>query len=215
MARLTIQNSTDWSTADIRRAIRAAEAHFGLKWSRKVYVKNTKGGAHGRAAYPVDRRTLGRLERGYKGKCEGQYVKLYLPRTPPSDLERFRLDFLWLVLHEVAHNAGLSHHDMGIASPLYRVFGAAEAPHDMKDLTIRWEKAQPLTEEQRVERRSTSVSKRAAKVDADLARWERRLKLAKTKVSKLLAKQRYYQKKLTAAPAEEAAALPLAAKESP
>ncbi len=39
------------------------------------------------------------------------------------------------------------------------------------------------------------IEKRHAKAAADLARWERKLKLAKTKVKKLAARVRYYERK--------------------
>lgn len=44
------------------------------------------------------------------------------------------------------------------------------------------------------------VDQRAAKVEADLARWTRKLKLAQTKIRKLKMRQRYYTKKQAAIP---------------
>lgn len=50
----------------------------------------------------------------------------------------------------------------------------------------------PLTA---ADRRRVAARKRAEKVDADLARWQRKLKLAQTKVKKLRAKQARYQRR--------------------
>jgi hypothetical protein len=184
MAKLTIQNTTKWSTADIRRAVRAAEKHFGLRQPRRVIVKTARNrGMRGRAAI------------GVRNSTEGSYVKLYLPAQVPTNYESFRLEFLWLVLHEVAHNAGLTHRDMGVTTQLNRVWGATEEPLSMQGLTIQWAEPAKATPEERVERRAAVVEKRATKAAADLARWERKLKLAKTKVSKLRAKVARYQKK--------------------
>jgi hypothetical protein len=140
MAELTITNYTQWSTSAIRKAVRTAEKHFGLKWSRTIIVKSfRRGGMRGRGAYPADRLTNGRLERGYKGSYEGQLVKLYLPPKPPQEnFAQFERDFLWLVLHEVAHNAGKSHRDMG-RTPLNKVWGLAEKPLAMAKLSIQWD----------------------------------------------------------------------------
>jgi hypothetical protein len=48
-------------------------------------------------------------------------------------------------------------------------------------------------------RRPSLTERRAAKVAADLARWQRKLKLAQTKVKKLRAKNRYYIARQSAA----------------
>lgn len=48
------------------------------------------------------------------------------------------------------------------------------------------------------------VERRAAKAEADLARWQRKMKLAATKVRKLKARVRYYEKRTQAADRSQA-----------
>ncbi len=89
--------------------------------------------------------------------------------------------------HELSHSRGIRHSTMR-GSACGKVHDIGQRPNWAEGLTLRLKapKAKPSWAQR--------AAKRAAKVDADLARWQRKLKLAKTKVKKLLAKQRYYQK---------------------
>ena len=223
MSKLTIQNYTEWNTSAIREAVRAAEKFFDLKWDRKVIVKTARRhGMRGRAAYPVDRRTLGRLKRGYKGKCEGQWVKLYLPPKPPEDHEQFERSFMWLVLHEVAHNAGMSHRDMGVASALNKVWGQTEKPAAMRELGIHWDGSvrNIVDHSKLLIAQSRLLITRSQKVTADRERWEALLKQreaavkrAKKRLAKLRERERYYERRLAGQPEPQSNVVPLRAEE--
>ncbi len=215
MAELTIENYTDWSTSDIRMAVRAAEKHFDLKWSRKVIVKYCRRhGMRGRAAYPADRRQAGKLKPGYGGCAEGQLVKLYLPTKVPEDMAQLERNFLWLVLHEVGHNAGLSHRDMGVTSPLNVVWGQPEKPHAMAGLSFTWEgsaaayvnKSKALIARSNVIlARGDAAVKALTRAQERVADLEKKLKRAQAQVKKASAKVKYYEKKKTAPPEEKLA----------
>lgn len=206
MSKLRIENYTQWSTQDIRAAVRYAERYHELKLSRRVVVKNARlRGMRGRATYPGDR---GPLRRAYiRTGREGRLVKLYLPPTPPADMEKFRRDFAWMVLHELGHNAGLSHLDMGVTSQLNKVWGSTEMPRGMEAFAApAWEGAVPKTADEaraaRAAGTAAAVEAREAKVTADIERWEAELarreslvKRAKRKLSALRTRAAYYERR--------------------
>lgn len=199
MSKLSIENYTKWSTNDIRAAVRFAEQYHELKLDRLIIVKNARArGMRGRAALPFDR---GSRRKPYtRHGIEGRRVKLYLPPEPPKDMEKFRRDFAWLVLHELAHNAGLSHLDMGVASQLNKVWGSTEMPRGMEAFAApAWEGATAKTKAAVL---AATVDAREAKTMADIERWEAALakreslvRRAKRKLSALRARAAYYARR--------------------
>jgi hypothetical protein len=175
---LKVRNATAYDTRDIRSAVLACEKYLDLRGARDVkvvYSRNRTRSVSGYAYYPS------------AGRAEGCGVRLRLPKIQPGQYidELLTCEFLWLVEHELSHSRGVRHPELrgGCAG---KVHGQLRRPNWAEGLQLRLKapKAKPTP----IDR----VARRAAKVDADLARWERRLKLAKTKVAKLKAKQRYY-----------------------
>lgn len=178
-ARLDVRNCTTYFTQDIRSAVLACEKYLDMKGSRVVdvvYSRNRTRSVSGYAYYP-------------NGAYEGVHVKLRLPKMHKGEAidEVLAQDFFWLVEHELSHSRGV-HHGTMRGSPTGQVHSVGKRPMWAEGLQLRLKpKKAKLSPSDR-------AAKRSAKVDTDLARWERRLKLAKTKVAKLQAKRRYYQR---------------------
>ncbi len=175
---LDVRNNTTYDSRDIRSAVLACEKYLDMSGRRVVkvvYSRNRQRSVSGYAYYPG----------AYQ--AEGCHVKLRLPKIHKGEVidEALVQDFLWLVEHELSHSRGVRHGTMR-GSPTHKVHSIGRRPTWGEGLQLRLKsvKAKPTSADR--------VAKRAAKVDADLARWERRLKLAKTKVAKLKAKQWYY-----------------------
>lgn len=114
-----------------------------------------------------------------------------------------RLEALvWVTAHEVAHilqakartrtraqggTAGSEIATEWHAAPVVEAFRAQR-----EQLLAAWEEPPAVA----LRPRPSPVESRATKAQADLARWERKLKLAKTKVAKLRQRVTYYQKRL-------------------
>ena len=183
---LEVRNKTTYDTRDIRSAVLACEKYLDMTGQRVVkvvYSRNRGRQVTGYAYYPSC------------GRAEGVTVKLRLPKVRKGEVitEELVQDFLWLVEHELSHSRGVSHRVMR-GSPTNKVHSIGRRPAWAEGLQLRLKapKAKPTMADR--------VSARTAMVEAGIARWQRRLKLAKTKLAKLKAKQRYYQRQTVKLP---------------
>ncbi len=203
---MLLKNETTYDTRTLRRFFSAGLAAMGASRFTTVYVrwqKRFRGtrGVHGRAA------------------IDGRWLIMFLPRPMPAR-ERARLeakfgaDHLGLAMylkqrlldvnalalvfeHEVAHNLGLGHAEMTEAARYCQGPTPLWAHGFLPEHFSRPEKPKPSREDAR----AALVAKRHAKAVTDLARWQRKLKLAQTKVRKAKLALAGYERRAAAAKA--------------
>lgn len=165
---MRIVNKTRYRTDDLRRWLNAAHKAMAAPTHKTVEVKYShRGMAWGCASF------------------SGGWMMLTLPGDPDKVGGVGRL--AQLLEHEIAHNLGLRHGEM---HPSTRR-GAAREPgsweEGMELPRLREEPSKPSPEDR--------VAQREAKARKMLERWERKVKLAKTRLAKWAAKVRYYERR--------------------
>ena len=214
MGKLTIDNETASNTADLRRMVRSAEKYFDLVQDRTIVLRY----ARGRCMWGHAWARLGDKTPDTAGvRHEGRQVRVFMRRGFPEAAatdgqkevdDRFIRNIFWLFFHELAHNRGMEHKDMGRQTALFKVWDQPDLPPcaDDKPYQLRWKPkvavAKPPLD---------LVTKRAARVEKKLLKWQRTLARVTKKIRSLKAQHRYYEKKL----AEREVPLAIAAKESP
>lgn len=170
---MRIDNRTTWDTSALEQLIRAALADAGVKPGHdRVVIVYSRGGYHGRCY-------VGRIVK-WNGHAR---MRLRLPRTV-DELDTAKMAFL--VRHEVAHWAGLRHHQMGgrlmnwpkPGEPLpewvpagWRCGRAEPAPKPTVD-----KDARRVARRQHLESKVKEYEAKLARYERLLAKWRRKLK---------------------------------------
>lgn len=209
--KLTLKNETRWNTADLKRFVRTGLRYLGVSERRTVVIvhRRERGarGSSGLASYgsrwmkvrvpmpdeivSVDRETgctVSRLPSSFAGASRVPGLVDGLR----SDLR----DFANVFLHELEHNLGLRHHQMVEGACRGAQAGRDRGASWIAGLVIRSKPAEirPSTDE----RRAALLAARERAARDSLARWERKLALAKTKVAAWRRKVGYYEKRKAA-----------------
>lgn len=182
---MKIVNKTEWNTLHIRRlALKVAHVEklsreqiegtvIEVAYRRRMLMK------FGDRTVDVSRSPLGR------GSIGRFHVWLRVPRDTFDPV-------LWasVIAHEFAHNQGMaSHGDMGGR------YGSGE-----EQKYWGWAAAYPVEKTQpKVKRKpdaATVLTKELTKLDASLKNWQRKRKLAETKIKKLTQKRKRIEKRL-------------------
>lgn len=188
-AKVKVENKTGWSTVDLRKALTRILRSVGATGTWNVRVADRRHcGASGSSGYAYY-------------NSNGFTVRL--PKAKDGDLTLHDLeDFACVAVHEMEHSLGLQHHEMldgGGHSRTTRLCrlspGAREWIHTLQ---IRAKPKAPVLS--RAERTTALLDKREAKAKLALATWERRLKLARTKVAKYKATVKRYDRRRAASP---------------
>lgn len=168
---MRIQNNTKYSTADLRKFFNAGLTHMGADRDKWISVFYSKSRhVHGRAC-------IG----GSFGA--GTWIEMWLPRGPhPLDLTSVARVFE----HEVAHSLGVRHEDMDVDVRVCRQ-------------SVMWHEGLTIGVVEATKTKVDHVARREAHARRMLERWERKLKLAKTRFSKWSTKVRYYERRAAAA----------------
>ncbi|TWT95375.1 hypothetical protein Pla108_35230 [Botrimarina colliarenosi] len=163
---MRVINHTGFDTADLRAIVRAVACHELEPAKRRVAV--------------VEFRRSRRHLRGY-AFINGRHSCIYLP--PDADA-RPRWQLAALLAHEFAHNRGMrGERQMRCDSSRYGCGSAAEVRFAWAaELPLR--KAVPAATKRKAKRGSDADRARLARVDELLREWERKEKLAKTKLAR-------------------------------
>lgn len=194
---MRLRNSTDFADTFLRRLVSWCCRALGYpaRRLRAAQFTRTRSAFRGRAWQ--SRRILVRIGDDDKHAYPQQHKypgRVYAPEYTLSD----RMEALLMVTaHEIAHLARW--HDGIGRTREARVDGMALAVLEK----FRPQRDELLAEWGRLsERKATPklsvVDRRAAKTADDLARWQRKAKLAATKIRKLKARMRYYEKRQAA-----------------
>jgi hypothetical protein len=193
---MKLRNSTPYSDRFIRRMIAWCAKELDLPVRKIKAAQFTRPGKYGSrgAAWP-SMRILVRVER--EDRQLGSFERAGVTIPAMDGMGRT----LWITAHEVAHLVQFSRRLMDRHKRKRDCEGFAERRTlvvyqrfaEQRDaLLAHWN-------EPEAERSKTSVvDKRAAKAQADLARWLRKLKLAQTKVRKYKRTVAYYEKRSAA-----------------
>lgn len=165
---MKVKNHTKYDTQFLRHLFIACEKHEGTNYRyREVEVLNKRGG-------------------GVSGRAwvHSRHVNMYLPsgRGPGHSLKSHSIAQVYI--HEVGHNLGLRHKDMGSVSSI-NVSWLADEPVPAK-------KPKPPKAKPNI------VEVRAIHAQDMLDKWQKKMNRAKTFVKKYQRKVRYYQKKKAA-----------------
>jgi hypothetical protein len=212
--KLFVHNKTVFNTRALRRFFLAGIRAYGLEPKYGDYV------------IEVVYQTRLRGTRWVHGKAtmHGRWVQMFLPRPINPDQEKsiarlrergideklvrryegsLELDVADLALvfeHELAHNAGLGHADMTDDVKWCRgpvpTWASGFLPADFAP-------APPKPKPSRAERLAALKFDRECAAREKLERWERRLKLARTKVAKYRLAVRGYERRKVATPKPE------------
>lgn len=169
---LHVDNRTTYDTRDIRSAVLACEKYLDMTGPRRVVVVYARRGqVTGYAYYPRF------------GATEGVGVRLRLPKIHKGEVitDQLAREFFWLVEHELSHSRGVEHRELR-GGPAGQVHGVERRPNWAADLQLR------LKPTKQKPSKAAVFDKKYAKATTDLARWQRKLKLANTKVKKLKSK---------------------------
>lgn len=115
-----------------------------------------------------------------------------LPEVPPESVR----DAAVTLVHELMHCRGLRHRDM---PPGMKRCGGHDYPTPWLPAGLRIRAKDAPAEVPREDRLAALKARREEKARADLARWEKRLRLARTKVAKYRARVRGYERRAAAA----------------
>lgn len=178
--KLHLKNETDWNTADLKRFVRAALRYLGVSEDRNVRITNRRSldaiGASG-CAYLNSRSMTVRLPRPiYRATIVGDDGAREEWRRREVMHEVDLRDFAYVFLHELEHNLGLEHRQMRRSRKVFTPWLAGLV------VRAKAEKAKPAPLPAG-ERRALTREAREAKARQRLALWERKMRLAKTKVA--------------------------------
>lgn len=165
---MKVKNHTNYDTRYLRRLFIVCEKHEGTDYCyREVEVLNKKGG-------------------GVSGRAwvSSRYVNMYLPsgRGPEHSLKSHSIAQVYI--HEVGHNLGLRHKDMGSVSSI--------------DVSWLVDEPIPIKKSKPPKPKPNIVEVRATHAQAMLDKWQKKMNRAKTFVKKYQQKVRYYDKKKAA-----------------
>jgi hypothetical protein len=204
---MKLKNSTDWPDHFLRRMVSwcCKELDIPVRTIKEAVFRNRSHNFSGHA-YPWRKRIV--------VSCAAQLV----PVPPNHERKYHKLGFedavdclVAVAGHEIYHvaaehvpehkqrsrrfgrSAGSS--EKATCHAEYKVQAAFRAQRE--SLLAAW--SEPTTKDLTVKPKASTVERRAAKAATDLARWERKLKLAKTKVATYRRRVRYYEKRSTAA----------------
>lgn len=199
--KLRLVNETDWYTPDVRRLVRAALASMGISEARTVRVVHARQTSWSTGHARINSRDMTVRVHSPAIVVDGRHA-----RDPMLPLGRAQvLDLCGCILHEAEHNLGLRHEDMidGFGGRKHGDRRASFLPW-AEDLVVRSKVAvdaaraasrppppPPPTLEERAEKRRAAREAKQAKL---LAQWERRLRLAQTKVRKYRRSVRAYER---------------------
>lgn len=175
---MKLRNTTDWSDTFLRRMTAWCCRQIGMPVRR------------------VGRIQFRRKRVGYSGHCWWRSRRIVCSCNNVSDLVAVTTHELF---HQHAHDAGIATRRSGEGSSepqtRWHEERAREAFHaDEARLLAEWN-----AEPKRPAKPKPSVTEaRAAKAVAALERWQRKLKLAQTKIRKLKARVRYYERRQAA-----------------
>lgn len=177
-SRLLLKNHTDWSTRDLRRFVLAgikAEGVEGKSWTVTVKNARQRRGCSGLASMRHPWMTL-RIPS----------VRLVGVGKPAMLPDYLRDDFAHVLWHEIAHTRGVEHREMTGGWDGCRRGGPRGAEVAWASALTIGRKADPKRRDRKAERREAAVT--------SLAAWQRKLKLAQTKVRKYRAKVQRYER---------------------
>jgi hypothetical protein len=204
-----IVNSTHWRTDHLRAFISrlVKEELCDRPQAQKiltVYVKYTRPGPRRAAINPDEAWANGEYWKhgGYSSGCAtigGFRMTIRLPKNHIPD----KIDFAAVLGHELAHVRGLRHRDMRGAARYNRIGNWREIYAWGNELPLEIEPPKPKPN------RASKAVEREKSARRSLEKWQRRLKLAKTKVRFYSTKVKYYDRKKTVI------AFPIAAAEAP
>ncbi len=199
---MNLRNSTDWSPWFLRRMLSwcCRELEGRVREVRSATFRNS------RAAYGGCARTWLRAIT----VCVGTADRFPISGQTMSELNGHRIELadrlealVWVTAHELAH----------VFQAVEKVKTRRSGVAGGSESATNWH-ARPVVEAFRAQREALLAhwneppalalrapkpplpEQRRQKVEADLARWERKLKLAKTKVAKLKQRVAYYEKRL-------------------
>ncbi len=180
MTRLRLKNASRWRTDDLRRFLLAAiHAHGDPTRGYLVRVSNARR-PHTRGlafiGYPEFDLWIPNLVRGPDD------------RTMPEDVLR---EAARVTVHEIAHTLGLRHGEMDRSLRACRPTGDEDTSW-ANGLLLR------MKEVKAAPKPADRVAQREERSRDALARWERRLALAKTKVRTYRRKVAYYERRAAA-----------------
>lgn len=160
--KLEIDNTTHWSTSDVRRMVRAALRSYGLRRDKRLSIRYSRQGRVSGWAY------LGHPTRGH----EGREMRLLLPKPGDNtDMAYIRAEAAMVVEHEVAHLYGMTHRTMPPAMMGSHV--NRPLPEWLTDdMLLRWEPpvVVPVSREDALERAREAKRAKAAKSAATAMR---------------------------------------------
>lgn len=182
--KIHLRNETEWRTSDLRRLVRVAHARvFDPGQKSVVYVR----------VVPARSLVSGRAFR------HGCNMTLRLP----ADVTDVRAVGA-IAVHELGHLRGLGHRDMR-GAPRWTWRGVAgDNPYGQWLAAHEWARAFPLRKVEVKAKPSglALVEVKRERAAQALARWTSKAKLAATKIRKLRARVRYYDKHAAATRSE-------------
>jgi len=202
---MKLRNSTDFSDRFVRRMISwcATMAELPPSKIRAAQFTTTRAAYRGRAWRSM--RVLVRIGDAKHFPINGKYPGLV--RAPEYVLADRIEAIVHITAHEIEH---LYDYREGIkitreAQVDFRALKILEAFRDNRDALLAEWNAPTKTDLAPEKPKISAAEKREAKAISDLERWEKRLRLAKTKVSKYRARVRYYEQKqaATSSPSDE------------
>lgn len=194
---MKIINKSQWRTDDLRHFAREiAKRELDPQHSKRTVVtfKNAKGRTPG---------THGHIYRG--GRTVGKHrVTVYVGKFADTNREGLAMVLAHEFLHAQSGQGGRSFERYYRGQPRYGHRGDYQAFYApvVADWPLRKAEAEPknvLTLPDGKRDNSALIAKRQAKAAKMLATWERRFKLAKSKVTKYRTQVRYYDKRTQAA----------------
>lgn len=193
---MIFKNSTVWPNYFLRRMLSFCCKELGMpvRAIRDVAFRNSRSSWGGSASYWRGRITV------CVGRAEHFPARGYRHGNGHQNTIADRTECLvWVTAHEAAHclqNGTKTRAQGGGGSEIATEWHAKpvlEKFRAMRDaLLAEWNEAPALAIKGPA---LTLTERRRAKAIADLAKWERKLKLAKTKVKKLKTRVNYYNKK--------------------
>ena len=175
-------NSTNWNSAQVKAIVRKVAEIEQLtpdEIGRLIVELRYRKRSHRRAD---------EYSGGY-GYYNSMHFVLKVVKGVPQD----KVVFARVIAHELAHNQGV-HHGKAMKGADY---GWGEGWKEKWS----WAEAMPLEMNPEPKKLSKTAGSKMIHCLEQLVSWERKAKLARTKIRKLTLRVRYYQKKLAAMPA--------------
>ncbi|NIR14587.1 MAG: hypothetical protein GWN86_11860, partial [Desulfobacterales bacterium] len=162
------RNKTDYCTKDLRRIFLRGIKEMGASPNRTIEVEYGRTPRHDSTGQSSGMASI-----------VGGWMVLRLPHPGKMDFKDFILTFE----HELAHNLGVKHDEMEAGT--YLCQGPLPKWAEGMTLGVKKPKPKPTMDDK--------VQKREEHVRRMVERWERKLKLAKTKLAHWKRKLKYYE----------------------